>query len=309
VVIYVSVDQPHAEPILKAFEARSGIQVRAVYDVEAVKTVGLANRLLEERNHPRADLFWNGEILQTLRLQQEGVLASYRSPAAADLPPEYQDSGGQWVGLGGRARVILLSTRHGARLAGPARFEDLLDHRIDANSAGIGNPLFGTSLTHASVLYVVWGPERALAHYEAIKARGIRILEGNASVRDLVVQGQLQVGLTDSDDAAGALRNGAAVRVLALDQEGEGTLVIPSSVALLKGGPNGAEGRLLLDWLASKEVEKAMVESGFWQISPRKVAIPAAGIPCPVKMMRVSWPNVAGMLPRAAKELRELFVR
>src|SRR5207245_2512087 len=46
VVIYTSQDQVYAEPILKEFERQSGIQVRALYDSEAVKTVGLVNRLI-----------------------------------------------------------------------------------------------------------------------------------------------------------------------------------------------------------------------------------------------------------------------
>src|ERR1051326_9229542 len=48
VVVYASQDQAYAEPILQDFTKRTGIKVRAVYDSEAVKTVGLANRLLAE---------------------------------------------------------------------------------------------------------------------------------------------------------------------------------------------------------------------------------------------------------------------
>src|SRR5580698_3713649 len=49
VVIYTSQDEVYAEPILKDFEKQTGIEAQAVYDSEAVKTVGLVNRLLTER--------------------------------------------------------------------------------------------------------------------------------------------------------------------------------------------------------------------------------------------------------------------
>src|SRR5512137_2760199 len=75
VVVYTSVDQVFSEPVFKAFEAQTGIQVLAVYDVEAAKTVGLAQRLLAERSNPQADVFWNGEFSQTLYLEEQGVLA------------------------------------------------------------------------------------------------------------------------------------------------------------------------------------------------------------------------------------------
>ena len=48
VVVYCSADQEFAEPILAEFEKATGIKVRARYDAEADKTVGLVNRIREE---------------------------------------------------------------------------------------------------------------------------------------------------------------------------------------------------------------------------------------------------------------------
>src|SRR5689334_3815684 len=61
VIIYTSQDQEFAEPILNEFTKQTGIKVRAVYDSEAVKTVGLAQRLLAEANHPQCDVWWSNE--------------------------------------------------------------------------------------------------------------------------------------------------------------------------------------------------------------------------------------------------------
>ncbi|MDI7277711.1 MAG: iron ABC transporter substrate-binding protein, partial [Anaerolineae bacterium] len=66
VVVYTSRDQLYAEPILKGFERDTGIRVRAVYDTGATKTVGLTNRLLAEKDHPQADVFWNSEVARTI---------------------------------------------------------------------------------------------------------------------------------------------------------------------------------------------------------------------------------------------------
>ena len=75
-VAYVSQDQVYAEPILAQFTRETGIAVRAVYDSEAVKTSGLVNRLLAERQHPQCDLFWNNESLRTQQLVERGLIAS-----------------------------------------------------------------------------------------------------------------------------------------------------------------------------------------------------------------------------------------
>ena len=73
VILYCAQDQTYAEPLLKQFEQETGIKVKTVYDSEAVKTVGLANRLLAERSHPQCDVFWGNEELRTRLLAAQNV--------------------------------------------------------------------------------------------------------------------------------------------------------------------------------------------------------------------------------------------
>src|SRR5712691_6536689 len=91
VVVYTSQDQVYAEPILNEFTRQTGIKVRAVYDSEAVKTVGLANRLLAERARPQCDIFWNNEELRTRQLAAQNT---FRETNA-------------WVAVGYRSRRIV----------------------------------------------------------------------------------------------------------------------------------------------------------------------------------------------------------
>ncbi len=94
VIVYSALDRPFSEPILKAFERETGIEVRAVYDTESTKTIGLVNRIRAERNRPRCDVFWNNEILNTVRLKQEGLLQPCAPPQADDYPQEFRDPDG-----------------------------------------------------------------------------------------------------------------------------------------------------------------------------------------------------------------------
>ena len=86
VVVYTSLDKVFSQPILEEFESKTGIKVLAVYDSEATKTTGLVNRLIAEKDAPRADVFWNSETGRTIVLKQKGVPAPYNSPSAADIP-------------------------------------------------------------------------------------------------------------------------------------------------------------------------------------------------------------------------------
>src|SRR5688572_31906983 len=68
VVVYTSVDQPVAEPILREFEKRTGIKVDVQTDTEATKSAGLAARLQAEKANPQADVWWGNEIFHTINL-------------------------------------------------------------------------------------------------------------------------------------------------------------------------------------------------------------------------------------------------
>ena len=49
VTVYVSTDLVSSEPVLRAYEQRSGVRVNAVYHTEETKSTGLANRLIAEK--------------------------------------------------------------------------------------------------------------------------------------------------------------------------------------------------------------------------------------------------------------------
>jgi iron(III) transport system substrate-binding protein len=312
VIIYTSVDQVYSEPVLRAFEGKTGIRVRAVYDVEAAKTTGLVNRLLAEKGNPRADVFWNGEIARTLVLKDAGILAPYRSPAAAGIPELYRDPESHWTGFGGRCRVILVNTRFLSASQYPRSLFSLANSSIPPERIGLAYPLFGTTATQAAALYASLGPDKARSFYVELKGKGIRLVDGNSVVRDLVVAGDLWAGLTDSDDACGAVDGGAPVRVIIPDQgPGEaGTLVIPNSVALIAGAPHPQEGQLLIDYLLDPAVERELVLSGWFQLPLRPVDLPGSCLGGEVvRSMPVTFEEIARFQEQSARDLAQIFIR
>jgi len=311
VVVYTSVDQVYSEPILRAFEEETGIQVRAVYDLEAAKTTGLVNRLIAERGAPQADVFWNGEFAQTLRLKREGVLAPYKPKAGMGIPPVYRDSEGYWVAFAGRARVLLVNTERVAIESSPQKLIDLLDADIPAERIGLAYPMFGTTATHAAALYATWGAERARDFFQRLEARGVRIVDGNSVVRDLVVKGELWAGLTDTDDACGAVERGAPVALVFLDQaEGElGTLVIPNTAAVIANAPHPENARRLIDYLLRPDVQQRLIEMGWSHVSLADGTFRGCAEPRALRTMAVSLEAIDAQMARAQAELREVFVR
>src|SRR4051812_13826973 len=67
VIVYSALDREFAEPLLQAYSKRTGVQVWTKFDIESSKAVGLTESIIAEASRPRCDLFWNNEILNTLR--------------------------------------------------------------------------------------------------------------------------------------------------------------------------------------------------------------------------------------------------
>jgi iron(III) transport system substrate-binding protein len=312
VVIYTSVDQIYSEPILDKFEEETGIKVKAVYDVEAAKTTGLVNRLIAEKKKPLADVWWNGEIAQTILLKEEGVLARYSSEEAEGIPSAYIDPDGYWIGFGGRARVLLVNTELIVKEDYPTSIYDLTSGDYDAEKIGIAYPIFGTTATHVAALYALLGEEAAAQYFADLKDSGVRVLDGNGVVRDLVADGELIMGLTDTDDAIGAIKRGAPVEMVFLDQ-GEsqmGTLKIPNTVAMVNGGPNTEEAKLLIDYLLSEKTVGELVESGWFQLPLREIEVDQEYFDASsIKGMDVNYVEIYGFIEQAKREMAEIFVR
>ncbi len=305
VVVYTSVDQVFSEPVFRAFEQESGIRVRAVFDTEETKSTGVLNRLIAEGGSPQADVFWSGDPVRQMALVKRGLVEAYVSPRAEGLPLGLRASDGTWAGVAARARILLVNRERLGTETPPRSVADLADPRWK-NRAAIANPLFGTTTIHVAALFTAWGEDRARPFLDALKANGVRIASSNGEVKRLVVAGEVAFGLTDTDDANEALKDGAPVDVVYPDADGLGTLVMPTAVVLLRGGPHPDAGRKLVDALLSADTERRMAESAAHMPLRPGVATPA-GVRSigEIKAMSVDYARVAEEMEKIQPWLRQ----
>ena len=310
VVVYTSVDQVFSEPIFNDFEKKTGIKVKAVYDVEASKTVGLVNRLIAEKGNPKCDVFWNNEIVRTIVLKEKEVLVPYTSPSAEDIPSQFRDKDDYWTGFAARARVLIYNTNMLEETDVPKSIFELTDAKWKGKVA-LAYPLFGTTATHVSAMYVVLGQEKTEGYLKALKANGVVIVDGNSTARDVVVEGRLPVAFTDTDDVNVAIQSGKPVKMVYPDSDGTGTLLIPNTIALIRGCPHPDEGKILIDYLVSREVESklAFCESANMPIRDAVEKPPHVPEFSSIKAMEVNYYQVAGNLDKSARFCQYLFVR
>ncbi|MCF7972528.1 MAG: extracellular solute-binding protein [Phycisphaerae bacterium] len=258
VVLYCSVDQTLAEPIIAAFESQSGIKVLTRFDTEAAKTVGLVQRLRSEQGAPVADVFWSSEIFYTIRLAREGLFTPYQDTQSETWPESLKDPNYLWYGFALRARVI---GYHTDRVTNPPRsLEDMLDRKWQGRIV-MATPEFGTTGGDVTSWFVHYGSDRARAILKGLKANDIRLVEGNSTAVRMVATGQADVCFTDTDDVYAAQRNGWPLAMVPLDQAGQGNLAIPNTAAMIKHGPHAEEARELMAFLLSDELERSLAES------------------------------------------------
>jgi iron(III) transport system substrate-binding protein len=285
VTVYVSTDRPFAEPVLHAYEQKTGVKVNAVYDTEETKSTGLANRLLAEKNRPQADVFWSNEPIRTLMLKKNGVLAAYKSPAAEGIPAIFKDPEGDWTGFSARLRIIAYNTKLVPPSEAPQSIFDLSDPKWK-NQLAMPDPRFGTASFHVAALYSVLGDQKADEFFRKLKANGVRIVDGNSVVRDMVARGEVKVGITDSDDAN-----------------------VPNMLSLMAGAPHSDEGKKLIDYLLSPEVERALAQSEAVQIPLHAGVAPPASLPplSSFKPMTLDYGKAADRVEDVTRRLQTIL--
>jgi iron(III) transport system substrate-binding protein len=310
VVVYTALDEEFSRPILEEFTRDTGVEVLVVPDVESTKSVGLTQRIMSERRRPRCDVFWNNEIVNTLRLEREGLLAQYDSPAAKSYDQQYRSPRGTWFGFAARARVLVVNTKLVAEVERPTSIHDLTDPKWK-DRAGIAKPLAGTTATHAACLFATWGDERAKEFFRAVKANA-RVMAGNKQVARAVADGELAFGLTDTDDAIVEIESGRPVAIVFPDQAGDdplGTLLIPNTLSIIKGAQHREAAEKLVEYLLSPAVEEQLAEGPSAQLPLNRNAKRTSRVMSkePLVQMKVDFRAAAKKWDAAAEFLREEF--
>jgi len=310
VVLYTSLDHEFSQPIVNVFEEKTGIKVKAIYDTESTKTTGLVNRLIAEKNYPQADVFWNNEIVQTIVLKKKGILQSYISSSAYDIPQQFKDPDGYWVGFAARARVLIYNTNIVSYQEAPKSIFDLTNPKWK-HKVALANPLFGTTATHMAALFYLLGEEKAKAYIEELIKNEIVIVAGNATSRDQVADGELSIGFTDTDDANSAIQDGKPVGIIFPDEEGIGTLIIPNTISLIANCSHPKEGKKLIDFILTPEVEKLLANSRSVQMPLRSYIPTPPNVPSisSIKAMDVDFEKIADVMEISSNYLQQKFMR
>lgn len=311
VVVYSSADKEFAELIFRAYEQKTGVKVLPLYDTEETKTAGLTARLVAEKDHPRADVFWSSDTSRAVALVEQGIADSYTPKEAAGIPDRYKSSTGLWTGFGARIRVLLYNTDKVKAAETPRSILEFTQPKWKGRFA-FANPHFGTMSFHAAALFAKWGDARANTFFEMLRSNGAVIAAGNSDVKDRVADGRVDVGILGEDDAIVAIRDKKPVALLVLDQGGAdplGTPLMPNAALLIRGAPHPNEARRFIDFLTSAEAEQILANSDAAQY-PLHSGVKGPSLLPPldqIRVMDVDYAEVARKLPTMDAAIKTIF--
>lgn len=274
IVLYTSQDQFYAEPILKDFTARTGIEVRTVFDTESAKTAALAHRLRAERSNPQCDVFWSNEEMHARLLERDGVIDGV-------------------ITAGYRTRELVFNTN---LVSAPPRTVLELTNDIWKGRVALAYPLFGTTSSYFLALRKHWGEATWRDWCKGLVRNGAKVVDGNSVVVRLVGAGESAVGLTDSDDIQAGLRNSLPISSSPKFPE---TFVIPNTISIVTGTTRRDLALRLMDYLSHTNTLRKLVQLGAIQGIEAESAQKGS--------ISIDWStaDVDGM----NEELKEIFLR
>ena len=245
-------------PIIQQFGEATGINVSVKY----AGTSELAATLREEGSNTPADLFF---------AQDPGGLAVV-SDMLAPLPPDLlgkvpewaRAPDSKWVGLSGRARVVVYNTD---RLTEADLPDDIFDFTDPKWHGRIGVPPTNASFqTMVTGMRSEWGEERTRLWLEGIHANEARIYENNTSIVAAVAAGEIDVGFVNHYYLHRFLEeegDGFTARNYHPRAGGPGAIVMVAGAGVLTASENQETAHKFLEFMLSPVAQQYFASSTF----------------------------------------------
>ena len=245
-VIYSGRSESLVDPIIQQFKGVTGIDVRVKY----AGTAALAATLLEEGDNSPADVFY---------AQDPGGLAAVSHlmtelPAdVIDLTPQWARSPeGRWVGITGRARVIVYGSDNLTEADLP---NDLWGFTQPQWKGRVGwAPTNGSFQAMVTALRVGWGEDRTEQWLRAMLDNGVQIYPKNTPQVAAAAAGEIDVGLVNHYYLYRFIAEEGedfAARNAHLRSGGPGSIVLVSGASILKTAENSDNAEAFIRFLLS----------------------------------------------------------
>lgn len=165
-----------------------------VAEVRYGNTAELAAQILDEGDNSPAGLFFSQDAGALGALAKENRLAALPQDVLEMVDARFRDTEGRWIGVSGRARVLVFQPDLVAEGDIPASILDLPGSGIGPIGIAPTNASFQTFVT---ALRLTEGEDGARTWLEDLMATSPIIFDGNGPIVDAVAAGEAAVGLVN----------------------------------------------------------------------------------------------------------------
>jgi iron(III) transport system substrate-binding protein len=178
-------------PVLERFTSATGIQVQVRYG----STSEMAATLMEEGGHTPADLFISQDAASLGALSRQKLLLALPLELVERVPPPFRSARGDWVGLSGRARVVVYNTERVLAEELPLRLDDVAAERYRGHfGIAPGNASFQAQM---ACYHALNGGEAARNLLEKMAGNQPLRYAKNTPIVEAVIAGEIDWGLVN----------------------------------------------------------------------------------------------------------------
>ena len=298
VVAYTAHEEDIISGMVPRFKAETG------YDLEWVKLASgdVIKRVKAEAGNPQCDVIWSigGEQLEA----DSALLEKYIPKEWSKIAPVFK-VGTNWLPYTGIMNVLIVNTDLLTPEETPKGWADLMDPKWKGKVCSATPDKSGSAYMQMNNVFLAF-KDRGWDIYSPIVANFF-ISTSSGAVPKFVNDGEAPVGITLEDNAFRYVQGGGPVKIV---YPVEGAIAAPDGIALVKGAPHAAAGKVFIDWCLSKSTQDFLVSKMF----RRPVRIDGAsppGLPALSKVKTIPYDFVmaAGYKNAYLKEFNRLRMR
>ena len=256
-IIYNGQHKTATIALIDAFKEQSDIKVTT----REGSSNELAHQIVEEGKRSPADIIYTEESTPLIMLANKGLLSELDASTLENIPAEYRDEHGQWVGLLARSRVLAYNPELIKEDELPTSVQDLTESEWKDKFAFVKTS--GAFQKQLSAMIKLEGRETAKAWLEGLKENG-KVYRHNKAALDAVERGEIPFAMINNYYWDSMAREKGAdnlnSRLYFMGTEDLGDLVTVSGAAILKSSKNQDEAQAFMAFATSEAGQQILTD-------------------------------------------------